>query len=323
MTPQALLLSGLHDFSTDLIAAALKDRGTSFLRLNREQLPSCRVTLDPVAAVIDVRIPSGLTATINPSDLRSVLFRQPVFLRNTPGHALSASEQLERSQWSAFLRALCVLDCQRWMNHPAKTYLAESKPYQLRVAAKLGFSVPRTRVGNDLAGIRSAELGDPLIVKSLDTVLIHDGSDCLFTYSTAGDVASWHQEDLSSAPVLCQEFIRDKTDLRVTVVGNDIFAVRIEESGCGIKEDWRVRPREKVRFVPTELTEECATHCRRLAKTLDLPFAAIDLLEIDRGRRFVFVEVNPTGEWGWLVQCGLPIDTAIANWLATEEGGVA
>jgi glutathione synthase/RimK-type ligase-like ATP-grasp enzyme len=209
------------------------------------------------------------------------------------------------------------------MNHPAKTYLAESKPYQLRVAAKLGFSVPRTRVGNDLAGIRSAELGDPLIVKSLDTVLIHDGSDCLFTYSTAGDVASWHQEDLSSAPVLCQEFIRDKTDLRVTVVGNDIFAVRIEESGCGIKEDWRVRPREKVRFVPTELTEECATHCRRLAKTLDLPFAAIDLLEIDRGRRFVFVEVNPTGEWGWLVQCGLPIDTAIANWLATEEGGVA
>ena len=320
MTPQVLLLSGLYDFSTDFVAAALKERGATFLRLNREQLATCRVTLDPVAAVIEVRSPSGLEATIDASSLRAVLFRQPIILRNTPGYALSVAEQLERSQWSAFLRGLCVLDGSRWMNHPAKTYLAECKPYQLRVAARLGFTVPPTRIGNDLAGIRSAQLGDPLIVKSLDTVLIHEGSDCLFTYSTASDIASWHDEDLSSAPALCQEFIRDKTDLRVTVVGSNIFAVRIEEGGRGIEGDWRVRPRDQVQFVPIDLSEECARLCLRLAETLGLPFAAIDLLEAGDERKIVFVEVNPTGEWGWLVRCGLPIDMAIADWLAKPEG---
>lgn len=316
--PQVLLLSGLYDFSTDLIAAALAEQGVACMRLNREQLPNCRVTLDPVAAVLEVRTPSGIAARLSSTDLRAVLFRQPVFLRNTPSRALSLAEQLERSQWSAFLRGLCVFDGARWMNHPAKTYLAESKPYQLRVAAKLGFNVPRTRIGNDLEGVRAAELGDPLIIKSLDTVLMYDGSDCLFTYSTASDIADWRDEDLYTAPALCQELIRGKTDIRVTVVGESVFAVRVQENGRGIEGDWRMRPRDQVRFMPIELPEDYATLCRRITATLGLSFAAIDLLETGEGdkSRIVFVEVNPTGEWGWLVRCGLPIDAAIAAWLA-------
>jgi hypothetical protein len=317
-TPRVLLLSGLYDFSTDLIADALRERGSTFLRLNREQFLDCRITLDPVASILEVKLPSGLSAALSASTLRTVLFRQAVFLRNTPGHPLSAAEQLERSQWSAFQRGFCVFDDARWMNHPAKTYLAECKPYQLRMAAKLGFCVPRTRIGNDLTGIRNAGLGDPLILKSLDTVLIRDGSDCLFTYSTVSDIANWQQEDLSSAPLLCQELFQKKVDLRVTVVENDIFAVRIEENGCGIDGDWRVRPRDQVRFVPTELTDDCATLCRQLARVLGLPFAAIDLLQTEDDHRIVFLEINPTGEWGWLVRCGVPIDAAIAEWLSVK-----
>lgn len=316
ITPQTLLLSGLYDFSTDLVADALRERETKFVRLNREQFSDCRITLDPAAAVLEVRLPSGLSATISDSTLRSVLFRQPVFLRNTPSHPLSPAEQLERSQWSAFQRGLSVFDGSRWMNQPAKTYLAECKPYQLHVAAKVGFCVPRTCIGNDLDGIRNAGLGSPLVVKSLDTVLIQDGSDCLFTYSTASDIANWRQKDLSSAPALCQEFVQGKVDLRVTVIGDSIFAVRIEENGRGIVGDWRVRPRDQVRFVPIELTDDCAALCRKLTTMLGLPFAAIDLLETVGDHRLVFLEVNPTGEWGWLVRCGLPIDAAIADWLS-------
>jgi glutathione synthase/RimK-type ligase-like ATP-grasp enzyme len=139
----------------------------------------------------------------------------------------------------------------------------------------------------------------------------------LFTYSTATTIADWQQENLSSAPLLCQELFQKKVDLRVTVIHNDIFAVRIEEDGHGIEGDWRVRPREHVRFVPTELTDRCATLCRELAMALGLTFAAIDLLEIEDDRQLVFLEVNPTGEWGWLVRCGLPIDAAIADWLSS------
>jgi glutathione synthase/RimK-type ligase-like ATP-grasp enzyme len=264
--------------------------------------------------MLEVRT-GNLWLNIIAEELSSVLFRQPVFLRNTPSHALSIVEQLERSQWPALLRGLCVFDKARWMNHPARTYLAESKPYQLRVASRLGFDVPSTRIGNDLRGIESAKLGNPLILKSVDTALLRDGSDSIFTFSTIGHVDEWRDEDLYAAPVICQELIRHKTDLRVTIVGEALFAVRIQENGHGIEGDWRVRPRGEVRFVPTELSSDCADRCRRLAITLGLSFAAIDLAEASDGRIF-FLEVNPTGEWGWLVGHGLRIDAAIADWLA-------
>jgi glutathione synthase/RimK-type ligase-like ATP-grasp enzyme len=314
IAPRVLLLSGLYDFSTDLVAAELAEKEVPFVRLNREQLSDCRLTLDPVAAILEVRT-SSLSLNISADDLSSVLFRQPVFLRNTPGRALSLAEQLERSQWPALLRGLCVFDKARWMNHPAKTYLAESKPYQLHVASRLGFDVPSTRIGNDLRGIESAKLGNPLILKSVDTVLLRDGSDSVFTFSTIGHVDEWRDEDLYGAPVMCQKLIRHKTDLRVTIVGDAIFAARIQENGHGIEGDWRIRPRGEIQFVPAELPTDCATLCRRLAATLGLPFAAIDLAEVEDGRIF-FLEVNPTGEWGWLVGHGLRIDAAIADWLA-------
>lgn len=314
IAPRVLLLSGLYDFSTDLIAAELGDREIPFARLNREQLADCRLTLDPVNAVLQVST-HNLSLRLTSYDLRSILFRQPVFLRNTPGRALPVEEQLQRSQWHAFVRGLCIFDNARWMNHPAKTYLAESKPYQLRLASKLGFNVPSTRIGNDLTGFESAALGSPLILKSLDTVLLRDGTDCLFTFSETVSTNDWQDEDLSSTPVICQELVGDKTDLRVTIVGERLFAVRIEEDGEGIEGDWRMRPRTEIRFVPMELPSECATLCRQLTATLGLPFAAIDLAEGKDGRIF-FLEVNPTGEWGWLVSQGLRIDAAIADWLA-------
>ena len=43
-----------------------------------------------------------------------------------------------------------------------------------------------------------------------------------------------------------------------------------------------------------------------------LVFGAIDLALQDG--KYYFLEINPTGEWGWLVdQAGLPIDEAIAE----------
>ena len=137
-----LILSGLYDFSTDLVTMHLKNFGVPYVRLNREHFADHRLTLDPIVPRLSVDGPSGRHQF--GADLGAVWFRQPVFLRNTPSVPLSPNEQLERSQWMAFLRALCVFRDAAWMNSPAATYLAESKPYQLSVASDCGFQVPAT-----------------------------------------------------------------------------------------------------------------------------------------------------------------------------------
>ena len=209
MRPHVLILSGLYDFSTDLVALRLQHAGVPYDRLNREHLADHRLTLDPLVPELTIHGPAG-TYYFGP-DLRAVWFRQPVFLRNTPPVPLSPEEQLERSQWMAFLRGLCVFRHAAWMNSPAATYLAESKPYQLSVAATCGFQVPTTLASNDASRIRKT-FPDSLVIKSLDTVLMRDGDDCLFTYTTLNPGSELKDAAVHAAPLLAQRALEEKTD---------------------------------------------------------------------------------------------------------------
>jgi glutathione synthase/RimK-type ligase-like ATP-grasp enzyme len=318
MSPAVLIVAGLYDFSADLVAQRLSEAGVAFLRLNREHFPNLRFGLDPLARTLSVRGPE-LDALIGPG-LRSVWFRQPVFLRNAPAEALAPAEQLARSQWAAFGRALCVLKDAAWMNHPQLTYLAESKPYQLALAIECGFKVPETLVGNDATGIQQL-FPSSLIVKSLDTVLLRDGEDCLFTYSTVADSSVLSESNTAEAPILAQRLLEPKIDLRITIVGKQVFAVRIIVEDEGVQGDWRIVPRERLVYEDVEIDGSVQEACRTLVEHLGLAFAAIDLIETPDG--IFFIEVNPTGEWGWLTTPERPIDKAIANWLANPDNARA
>lgn len=310
MRPHVLILSGLYDFSTDLVALQLQHAGIRYVRLNREQFANHRLTLDPLVPELIIHGPSGNYHIGR--ELTSVWFRQPVFLRNTPSAVLSPAEQLERSQWTAFLRGLCVFRHVAWMNFPGATYIAESKPYQLSVAADCGFRVPKTLATNDAKRIRDT-FPENFVIKSLDTVLLRDGDDCLFTYTTLNPGIELNDESVNAAPLLAQHALEEKIDLRVTVVGEKVFAVRVLSRASGIVGDWRVVPKYELKFQDIELNEETARRCQLLAQRLGLSFAAIDLVETPGG--IFFIEVNPTGEWGWLSTVERPIDVAIASWL--------
>ena len=310
MRPHVLILSGLYDFSTDLVVLQLTRADIPYLRLNREQFTDYRLTLDPLVPELIIHGPSG-NYHVGP-ELASVWFRQPIFLRNTPPTPLSPGEQLERSQWMAFLRGLCVFRNAIWMNFPGDTYLAESKPYQLYVAANCGFGVPATLVTNDATRIRDT-FENNLVIKSLDTVLLRDGDDCLFTYTTVNPGTELNDETVSTVPMLAQHALEEKTDIRVTIIGEKLFAVRVLSKGSGIAGDWRVVPKSELEFRDIRLTDDTATLCQLLTYRLGLTFAAIDLIETPEG--VFFIEVNPTGEWGWLSTAERPIDYEIASWL--------
>ena len=314
MTPEVLILSSLYDFSTDLVCLKLNELGVNFLRLNREYFENYRVTLDPQIPNMSIRMMEK-TYYIGPH-LKTVWFRQPVFLRNAPPVPLSLSDQLERSQWAAFLRGLSVFEQAAWMNFPAKTYLAESKPYQLYVASRCGFNVPKTCVSNNASEIQG-RFSDSVIVKSLDTILLHEGSDCLFTYTTLNDVCEISEETTYSAPFFAQELLRNKVDLRITLVGDNVFAVKIISNGRGIEGDWRLVPRNEVRYEDFELSDELRCKCLSLARSLEIPYAAIDLIETPEDT--YFIEVNPTGEWGWLDEKNRPIAATLAAWLVNPS----
>lgn len=309
MIVDVLIVSSIYDFSTDLVVQELESRGVNYFRLNKEYFTTYRSTIDIENGFLEILVDGKIYKVT--SATKSIYYRQPVFLRNTPSDSLTIDEQLSRSQWMGFLRSLVIFDQAAWLNRPEATYLAETKAYQLVVAKDIGFNIPTTLIGNDANKFQKFE--QKIIVKSLDTILLRESNDCFFTYSTIKETSELNDKNIASAPLTVQEYVTQKTDIRVTVIGDKLSAVIITSEGIGIEEDWRTVDRDSVEYTEIELPKEIERYCFELLRRLKLNFGAIDLL-LSNGE-FVFVEINPTGEWGWLVNSERRFDADIATWL--------
>lgn len=310
--PNILLLSSRFDLSTDFIVSKLRQEPVSYLRLNSEDLSNTSFELNPITRRCEVVL-EGRRYTITPETLISVLFRRPVFFREYGRVDRSPEENFSRNQWAALMRNLVLYSEARWVNDPVATYRAELKAIQLFSASQVGFAVPDTRISNN-PNPDSIPMGSRVAVKGLDTVLVRDSDLEVFGFTTSELVTQLTEFSWSSAPATIQTWLEDKLDIRVTVAGASLFAVKItDQSGAPISGDWRLR-KDKAQFSEIELPQSIQEKCFILMRSLGLRFGCIDLALCDD--EYYFLEINPTGEWAWLVDStGVKVDVAMAETL--------
>lgn len=307
-----LIISNTIDYSTDLVCIELEKLGQKYFRLNRDKLSDYDIYYNLNNK--ELRISNKTNAyLINSETLKAVYFRAPVFLRNHKPYNLN--EQLYRSQWNSFIRNLIVFDNCKWVNHPVDTYKAENKLFQLKVAEDIGFAIPNTIVANVLP--EQIKNNTDYIIKSLDTALFYHDEQELFTYSTKLTNQELLSANLNEAPVIIQECLNNKIDLRVTIVEDYLLAVSIKKNGCGIDGDWRKTSKENLEYEVVPLPLQVESKIRELMKKLNLKFGGMDL--ILQNNEYYFIEVNPTGEWGWLKYAtNHNIDVEIVNCLTSK-----
>jgi hypothetical protein len=116
------------------------------------------------------------------------------------------------------------------------------------------------------------------------------------------------------APVIFQEYV-EGVDLRVTVVGDRVFAAEIDARHTSYPCDMRMVVGEaSIRAV--RLPEAVEAGLLALMRRLGLVYGACDLRR-RAGGEHVFLEVNPAGQWLFVEQrTGLPIADALAAELA-------
>jgi glutathione synthase/RimK-type ligase-like ATP-grasp enzyme len=106
-------------------------------------------------------------------------------------------------------------------------------------------------------------------------------------------------------------------DVRVHVVGSEVFATRIVSAAV----DYRYASREglETELAAFDLSADLADACRRLSRELDLPFAGIDLRLQEDGDAWCF-EVNPCPGFSYYEShTGQPIAAAVARYLIGKE----
>jgi len=303
-----LIISSTIDYSTDLVCYEFEQRKEKYLRINRDDFLNYNILYDVSVGGLTISI--GDTKYFIDSSLKSVFFRAPVFIRSNKKYDIN--EQLYRSQWSSFIRNLIVFENSMWVNNPVDTYKAENKLYQLHIAKKTGLDIPKSYIGNCISDFVVDK--NNYIVKSLDTALFYEGNQEMFTYSNVISGTELKQSSIQYAPIILQECIQNKIDIRVTVIGNKVFPVTIKNNNSGIEGDWRKMDKDNLSYEPINLPDSIIEKILLLMKELRLKFGGIDLMLSDN--KYYFVEVNPTGEWGWLVRTAkLPLQKEIVNLL--------
>ena len=212
-----LIISSTIDFSTDLVCYQLMMSGEKFYRLNRDEFIKHNIVVDLQKKSMMISIEDE-EYNIQFEQLKGVFYRAPVFLRTQAKAELSVQEQLERNQWSSFLRNLIIFQNANWINNPVYTYRAENKMFQLCVAESCGLQIPKTYVSN--ISVNMLEREKKYIVKSLDTALFYDTQNNkeMFTYSNVVSGEELQDYELASAPIIIQEFLNPKVDCRVTYI---------------------------------------------------------------------------------------------------------
>ena len=104
----------------------------------------------------------------------------------------------------------------------------------------------------------------------------------------------------------------------MTLIGEHVGAVRILAKNTGVSGDWRRTPKQDLSYEDVVLPVPVEASCRRLLADLGLVYGAIDLAETAGGH--LFFEINPTGEFGWLINEARPYDAMIASLLAHGPG---
>ena len=153
------------------------------------------------------------------------------------------------------------------------------------------------------------------IIKPVSNGLQVIGERAYSIYTTEVDADHFRKlglSDVFSTPVFLQARIPNKHDLRVTIVAETVFAVRISKIGNEV--DWR-KPEIEKKYEPVTLPQALIEHMHRLMDHLGMVYAAIDLIETPDGD-YIFLEINPVGEWAWLEQeLGLNISEKIIDQL--------
>lgn len=311
ITPEVLIISNMHDYSTDHVVYQLNKLGISYLRLNRDQFSEYSLNLNPASNTVYGHS-KEFNFEINSEMLKSIYFRAPIYLRANHRQILTVKDQLSRSQWASFMRSLVIFDDVLWVNNPKSTYNAETKPYQLKIAKKIGFNIPHTIICNSIPS--KEHFGEKIVVKTLDPAIFNLGDRESFIYTNIINYEELAKSDLSDSPVIIQEALIPKIDIRVTVVNNVVFPITIKQNNKGIDIDWRLE-KDNLEYEVIDLPLEIKNKCIAILKELELSFGCIDLVQYDN--TYYFIEINPTGEWDWLMHnLELDIDKEIAKLLS-------
>lgn len=307
-----LIITNTFDIHADFFISLLEQNEVKYFRLNLDKFP-CEYKINQSLGMgsIQTQILNTTTkASLFLEDVGAAWNRKPAPY-SFMSKELSAQELAYANTETehALLGLLYSLDCY-WVSHPVHMRGAMWKFEQLKRAKDCGFQIPKTLITNEPATVIKFKesLSSKMIFKSLSTADLASSEvseeELLSTGLPTTIVEEGMLEDLNAVkemPCHFQEYIPKQYELRVTVVGDKLFAAKIHS-----QEDERtaIDSRDmsaEILYEAVELPRSIHKLCLKYVKSYNLNYSAMDII-VTPDNEYVFLENNPNGQFMYIQQ---------------------
>jgi glutathione synthase/RimK-type ligase-like ATP-grasp enzyme len=319
-----LITTMAGDFHAAVIALELRARGNDVQMFFGEDNP-CRQTQS--ARVGRLSLLSAVDANGEVIDFSKfdVVWNRRRMAYSTPETLHEDDIEFVRDELRACADGIWSSAAQNafWVNNLDAAARARHKLNQLIVARDIGFNVPETLMTNNSADIHNfMKSHSSVVYKSFTPATWDDdsGKRALFAKLLL-------EEDLPKDPVLqlCpgiyQQYVKQKFEVRVTVFGQTVIALKLRSAGSTRKtidcrEGHMTGLDSEEHALPMQIEQKLRDFMRRY----DLRFGCFDLIMSDDGD-YYFLEVNEAGQFLWIeeLQPSIPMLDAFCGFLESTD----
>ncbi|WP_299180808.1 MvdD family ATP-grasp ribosomal peptide maturase [uncultured Chryseobacterium sp.] len=179
----------------------------------------------------------------------------------------------------------------------------DSKEEQLKIADKIGFKIPETCITNNPDEAKKFILKHQNVVGKMQTgfAIYEDGIENVVFTNVIKEENLEELDSLLYCPMQFQKKIEKKKELRITVVGQDIYAFEIDsQQSDDAKVDWRKDGINLIdKWTQTELPADIEAKLLELLDVYNVDYGAIDII-VSPEDEYYFIEINAAGEFFWL-----------------------
>lgn len=305
-------------YTIDLVQQRLHQLGYTAFRFNSDEFGTrYRLRYRLTTSGPRYQLQCG-SQVIDAQDIQGVWYRKLWALQVPPSldpAYVPAFLKEYNTSLNIFLDALDV----PWINRLDLDHaVGGNKLLQLSAAQATGLHVPQTLFSNHAEdAIRFYDDHQGEVVVKLHGALSKtmDGRGEFFPTTRLRKEDVPMLESLSACPMILQEYIPKDRELRVVYIDGDFYTGSLRAPELT---DWRTGSTTLIQWEAHELPGHIEEKIDEMMRLLGLQFGAIDMILQPDGE-YVFLEVNPQGEWGMLEKyLGFPISATIAEKLVNR-----
>ncbi len=318
-----LIVTFSHDNeSISLVIKALETMGKKAFRLDTDRFPT-EVKIDLYSGDQKAGIITDGEQQLELTEVSSVWYRRMRHGQKLPDSMDSQFREVSLKECRLGIRGMIASLPGFHLDPIAKVERTNHKQLQLQVARQLGLLIPNTLTSNNPEAVKQFAQdcqATGIVTKMLSQFAIYgeNKEEMVVFTSPVTDEDLDNLEGLQFCPMTFQENIPKALELRITIVGKQIFTAAIDSQQLdGAIYDWRKEGKALYRqWQSYDLPQIIEKQLFELMKYFGLNYGAIDMI-VTPDQRYIFLEINPVGEFFWLelYPPHFPISQAIAEML--------